>query len=116
MSEVVKLNLALAIVPVVILEASNEGISVAIKLNLALGTVPEDKFEALKFVIVFVEPLIDLLVNVSVELELIGVIPKAEVTSLLDNVTAPLLVLKEVTAPEALNAAAFHPEPVQIYN
>jgi len=92
-SDDVKDNLALAIVPVVILEASKEGISDDVKLNLALGTVPDDKLEADKLVTVLVVPSIDLLVNVVVDAALIGVNPKAVVTSELVNVIDPVLVL-----------------------
>lgn len=42
-----------------------------------------------------------------------GVKPSASVTSVLVNVTEPVLVLKLVTAPDTLNAAASHAEPVQ---
>jgi hypothetical protein len=42
-----------------------------------------------------------------------GVKPNALVTSVLVNVTEPVLVLKLVTAPDTLNAAASHAEPVQ---
>jgi hypothetical protein len=55
-------------------------------------------------------------ISVNLALDVCGVYVNAPVTSPEVSVTAPVLVLNDDTAPDVLNAAAFHADPSHTYN